>query len=98
MTEDQELDTPAGQYATAAARLVSRMSDAPGAWDFLEEFKPLALLFDLQSRAEENKLSQNAASAEEGKRLYLYHRGVELSNAIKAAKDQIKEREQGNKK
>jgi hypothetical protein len=93
MPLDQELATPAGRMAVVAARLVSRMSNAPGAWDFLEEFRPMQALFDLESKAAENKLAQTAAAAEEGKRLYLYNRGLELANAIQAAKNTIFERE-----
>jgi hypothetical protein len=94
---EEDLETPAGQMAVSAARLVARMSDAPGAWDFLEEFEPLQRLFDLQARAQENALTQTSASAEEGRRLYLYKRGVELANAIREAKLLVHTRAPGTK-
>lgn len=94
MGREEDLETPAGRMAALAARVVRDMADKPGVWDFLEEFQPLAALHELEARAAENKLAQTAAAAEEGKRLFLFARGVELANAIQAAKAAAYERQQ----
>ena len=95
-TRDEDLDSPAGQMASAAAAVVRRMADKPGIWDFLEEFNPRMHLIELEARAKENELAQTPAAASEGRRLYLYQRGVELADAILAAKAAIHDREHGH--
>jgi hypothetical protein len=95
---DEELLTPAGQVASAATDVVRRMNDRPGVWDFLEELKPLINLLELKARLAENEYSQTVTAAEEGKRLYLFARNVELANAIQAAKAALYEKAHGKKK
>ncbi|MGA7791835.1 MAG: hypothetical protein WCA19_02275 [Candidatus Acidiferrales bacterium] len=86
MTRDAELESPAGQMASAAAAVVRRMQDKPGIWDFLEEFKPQMHILELEFRLAETIEAQTAAAAEEGKRLYLLNRALELRKALDTAK------------
>jgi hypothetical protein len=98
MTRDEEVETPAGQMAVVAARLVMHALHAPGSSDFFDVFLPRIHLIQLEARAAENELSQTIAATDEGKRLYLFQRGIELANAIQAAKTAIHDREHGKKK
>ena len=70
-----------------AAEVVRNMQDKPGTWDFEQAFRPYVELIKLQTREDENRITLNAESAQTGKLLYLFNRGLELKKAIYELKE-----------
>jgi len=98
-TEKEELETPAGQMASVAAKVTRDLGGRlPGLWDFYQAFIPYMELVCLEERRNENKLSQSTTAAEHGKLLFLFKRGTELEDEIQAAKALIYETEHPSKK
>lgn len=76
--------------AIIAAELVRESYEhRPGTWDFHKAFKDYLELWEWNIRSSENEISQSAKSADYGKQLFLFHRGLEIQQRREDAKKKL---------